>query len=120
MEVSAAERASSRVGILEVALHDDVSAHDDLTDCLAVTWDIYELFAGRFCGANDTEWKRGRKGMTLPSRKFGPLGGGQCGPRRLRIITGEGPIRLAAVFWVHSEMVRTRENWRQAPTYVRP
>jgi hypothetical protein len=96
MEVSAIERASCRVGILEVTLHDDVTTHDDLADRFAVAWDVDELFA-RFCGTNDTEWERGGEGVSLPSRKFGPFGCREHSPRRLRVVASEGPISLAVV-----------------------
>jgi hypothetical protein len=46
VEVSTVKGASRRVGVLEVAPHDDVSAQDDLAERLAVAWDVDERFAG--------------------------------------------------------------------------
>jgi hypothetical protein len=46
VKVSAVERAGGRGGVLEVTLHDDVSAHDDLADRFAVAGNICEFVAG--------------------------------------------------------------------------
>jgi hypothetical protein len=46
VEVSTIERASGRIGVLEVTLHDDVSAHNDFAERFAVAGDIYEFVAG--------------------------------------------------------------------------
>ena len=114
VEVSAVERASRRVGILEVALHDDVPAHDDLADRLAVAGDVDELFAGLRRGANDAERERGREGVSLASDEFGPPGGGKRRPCGLQVVAGERPISLAVA---GSEWQRLGES---ASTYVRP
>jgi hypothetical protein len=45
VKVSTVECAVGRVGVLEVTLHDDVPAHDDLAERFAVAGDIYEFFA---------------------------------------------------------------------------
>lgn len=105
VEVPAVERASRRVGILEVTLHDDVPAHDNLANRLAVAGDVDERFltglrrggrGGR--GTNDAERERGRKGVSLSSDEFGPLRGGKGGPGRLQVVASQGPISLAVVF----------------------
>jgi hypothetical protein len=96
VEVPAIERASRRVGVLEVTLHDDVATHDDLTDRFAVPRDVDELLA-EFCGTNDAEWERGGEGVPLMSSKFGSFGCGKCSPRRLGVVASEGTISLAVV-----------------------
>ena len=106
VEVPAVERASRRVGILEVTLHDDVPAHDDLADRLAVAGDVDERFLtglrrggdGGGGGTNDAERERGRKGVSLSSDEFGALRGGKGGPGRLQVVASQGPISLALVF----------------------
>ena len=111
VEVPAVERASGRVGILKVAVHDDVPAHDDLADRLAVAGDVDELFAGLRRGANDAEREGGREGVSLASDEFGPLGGGKRGPSRLQVVAGERPISLAMVsLGSGSERQRLGEN----------
>jgi hypothetical protein len=94
VEVSTVECASRRVGVLEVALHDDVPAQDDLAERFAVAGDVDERFAG-LCGTDDADGERGGEGVSLPSSKFGPLGGGKRSPRRLRVVASEGSISLA-------------------------
>ena len=116
VEVPAVERASRRVGILEVALHDDVPAHDDLADRPAVAGDIDERFTG-LCGGgtNDAERERGRKGVSLPSDEFGALRGGKGGPGRLQVVASQGSISLAVVFvfvFVRSRLRMTKTGGR--------
>jgi hypothetical protein len=102
VEVSAVKRASCRVGVLEVALHDDVSTQDDLADRFAIAWDVDELFTG-FCRTNDAERERGGEGVPLPSSKFGPLRCRKRSPRRLRVVASERAISLAVGWGSGSE-----------------
>ena len=102
VEVPTVECAGRCVGVLEVALHDDVSAQDDLAERFAVAGDVDERFFAGLCGTNDAEGERGGEGVSLPSGQFGPLGGGKRSPRRLRVVASEGSISLAA----------TRSEWR--------
>jgi hypothetical protein len=97
VEVSAVERASCRIRVLEVTLHDDVTTHDNLADRFAVARDVYELFTGGGRRMDDAEWERGGKGVPLPSSKFGAGGGGERIPRRLWVVASDGPISLAVV-----------------------
>jgi len=107
VEVSAVERASRRVGILKVTVHDDVPAHDDLADRFAVAGDVDELFARLRRGTDDAERERGREGVSLASDEFGPLGGGERCPRRLQVVASERPIRLAVVFVGYGSVIKT-------------
>ena len=82
VEVSALERASRGVMILEVTLHDDVSTRDDLAGGLAVAGDVHELITRGLCGGiDDTDGGRGGKGVSLPSGKPCPFGKRERRPR---------------------------------------
>ena len=102
VEVSAIERASCRVGVLEVTLHDDVATQDDLADRFAIAWDVDEVLAG-FGGTNDAEWERGREGVPLMSSKLGSFRRGKRSPGRLGVVASEGTISLAVVCGSGSE-----------------
>jgi len=95
MEVSTVERASCRLRVLEVTLHDDVPTQDNLADRFAISGDIHELFTGGFCGTDDAEWERSGEGVSLSSGKLGALGGGERIPRRLWVVAGERSVSLA-------------------------
>ncbi len=81
VEVSALERASCGVRVLEVPLHDDVPTCDNLADGFAVAGDVHELITGGFRGINDTDRGSGGKSVSLPSGKLGPLGKRERKPR---------------------------------------
>ena len=82
VEVSARERASCGVRILEVPLHDDVSTCDNLAGGLAVAGYVHELITRGLCGGiNDPDRGRGGKSVSLPRGKLGPFGKRERRPR---------------------------------------
>jgi hypothetical protein len=46
VEVPALKHASRGVRVLEVPLHDDVPARNNLADCLTIPWDVDKLTRG--------------------------------------------------------------------------
>jgi hypothetical protein len=110
VEVSTVERAGGLFGVLEVTLHDDVSAHDNLAERFTVTRDICEFVAGRFGGIDDAEWGRGGVGVALPRIKFGPFGRGERRPGRLWVVEGEGAVSLPMFHGIRFEWKEKRER----------
>ena len=99
VEPAARERARGRVRVGEVAVHDDVAAHDDLAERLAVPRDVDERVgrrARRELGreAHDARGVGGYEGVALPGRELGALVEREGRPERLRVVAGEGPVRL--------------------------
>src|SRR5262245_40173643 len=97
VEPAAPERLGRGVGLLEVALHDVVAAHDDLAQRLAVLRNVSHL------SVNDPDEIRDHVGLSLASGSLCPLLVRKRVPLRPPFTDGVGTVRLGEAIDVRSE-----------------
>jgi hypothetical protein len=75
-------------------LHDDISSHDNLTHCLAVSRDIHQFIRVSIGLENDTSLLRGCEAVTLMRHELCAFRKGHCGPRGLIVASRERAVGL--------------------------
>ena len=94
MEPSACERDLRGLRVLEVALHDAVAGHDDLSHGHSVSGDVHEVLLPRRRALDHTDRVGVDHGDTLAGLECGALVRVQFVPPRLRRAHREGSVRF--------------------------